>query len=104
MKKVFALLGMVVLFAFSASAGFAGEVTGNGHYIAGSDSAPLNGKSSCAYSGLNDNYVFGNPLPDSDGFTRTQSYGQVVIQLSVKGPGTGVPGTACNPSSGGGGD
>ena len=66
MKKVLAFIGMVVLFAFSASVGFAGEVTGNGHYIAGSDAAPLHGNSPCAYSGLNSNYVFGNPLPDRD--------------------------------------
>jgi len=94
----------VAIAVVAAGSAFAGEVTGNGRYIAGSDTAPLNGKSSCAYSGLNDNYVFGNPLPDADGFTRTQSYGQVVRQLPVKGQGTGVPGTACNPTSGGGGE
>jgi hypothetical protein len=85
-----------------AGSAFAGEVTGSGNYIAGSDNAPLKGKSSCAYSGLNDNYVFGNPLPDADGFTTSQSYGQVVRQLPVKGQGTGVPGQACNPTAGGG--
>jgi hypothetical protein len=50
---------------------------------------------------LNDNYVLGNPLPDSDGFTRTQSFGQVVRQT---GPIGGVPGTACNPTKSAGGE
>ena len=35
---------------------FAGEINGKGEYIRGSDDAPLNGKSECAYSGLNDKY------------------------------------------------
>jgi hypothetical protein len=78
----------------------AGEVNPPHGYIAGSDNAPLNGKSDCAYSGLNDNYVFGNPLPDADGFTRTQSWGQVVRQGAGDVNLGGVPGTACNPTGG----
>jgi hypothetical protein len=42
-------------------------------WIAGSENAPLKGRSACASSGRNDNSVLGNPLPDADGFTRTQS-------------------------------
>ena len=91
----------VAVTGLGAASAFAGEVTGNGRYIAGSNAAPLNGKSECAYSGLNDNYVFGNPLPDADGFTRTQSWGQVVRNA---GPLGGVPGTACNPTKATGGD
>ena len=78
-----------------AGSAFAGEITGSGKWIAGSESAPLKGKSDCAYSGLNDNYVLGNPLPDVDGFTRTQSWGQIARLPGSQGG--GVPGTACNP-------
>ena len=55
-----------------AGSAFAGEITGNGKWIAGSETAPLKGKSECAYSGLNDNYVLGNPVPDADGFTHVE--------------------------------
>lgn len=84
------------------SAAFAGEVTGSGQYIAGSNDAPLNGKSDCAYSGLNDNYVFGlaGPgNPDSDGFTRTQNWGQIpqAGRAFLTSIGSN-PGVACNPT------
>jgi hypothetical protein len=92
-----------LLASAGAGSAFAGEITGNGKWIAGSESAPLNGKSDCAYSGVNDNYVLGNPVPDADGFTRTQSWGQVVSQQPGAGLG-GVPGTACNPSKATGGE
>jgi hypothetical protein len=97
-----AVLSAVVLAVFGVGAASAGEITGNGKWIAGSDAAPLNGKSDCAYSGVNDNFVLGNTIPDADGFTRTQSWGQVVRNA---GPLGGTPGTACNPEkSSGGGD
>jgi hypothetical protein len=97
MKSMFAAAAFAVaVLAAGAGSAFAGEVNGHGQYIAGSNDAPLNGKSDCAYSGLNDNYVFGNPLPDADGFTRTQSYGQVIRNT---GPLGGIPGTACNPTA-----
>jgi hypothetical protein len=91
-----AVLAAVAFAVVGVGSAFAGEITGSGKWIAGSESAPLNGKSDCAYSGLNDNYVLGNPLPDEDGFTRTQSWGQVVRNA---GPLGGVPGRACNPST-----
>ena len=95
-KKVcVAVFVSAVFVAVGVGSASAGEMTGSGKWIAGSDSAPLNGKSDCAYSGLNDNYVLGNPLPDADGFTRTQSWGQVIRNA---GPLGGVPGTACNPT------
>lgn len=101
MRYLLALTGMVILFAISASAGFAGEVTGNGKYIAGSDAAPLHGKSPCAYSGLNDNYVFGRTLPDADGFTQTQNWGQIIRQADSPNAGNGGAGPAgCNPNLG----
>ena len=98
LKKVgVAVFAVTALATVGVSSAFAGEITGNGKWIAGSESAPLNGKSDCAYSGVNDNYVLGNPVPDADGFTRTQSWGQVIRNA---GPLGGVPGTACNPTRG----
>jgi hypothetical protein len=101
LKAVCVAVFVAVAFAaVGVGSAFAGEITGNGKWIAGSESAPLNGKSDCAYSGVNDNYVLGNPIPDADGFTRTQSWGQVVRNA---GPLGGVPGTACNPTKATGG-
>jgi hypothetical protein len=97
-KKIgITLCAATALATVGVGSAFAGEINGNGQWIAGSESAPLKGKSACAYSGLNDNYVLGNPVPDADGFTHTQSWGQVI---RVAGPLGGVPGTACNPTRG----
>ena len=98
--RVFLAAFVVVVFsAAGAGSAFAGEITGSGKWIAGAETAPLKGKSACAYSGLNDNYVLGNPLPDEDGFTRTQSWGQLdqptrafLTSIAVN------PGNACNPT------
>ena len=97
-----AALSAVTFAAFGVSAAFAGEVTGSGHYIAGSDSASLNGNSLCAYSGLNDNYVFGTAgpgNPDADGFTRTQNWGQLdqATRAFLTSVGSN-PGVGCNPT------
>jgi hypothetical protein len=93
---------VVALAALGAGSAFAGEITGNGKWIAGSEAAPLNGKSDCAYSGRNDNSVLGNPLPDEDGFTRTQSWGQVGREGRIFLTSIGLnPGIACNPSKSG---
>jgi hypothetical protein len=107
MRKFFlAAACAVVVCGAGATVASAGEITGSGRWIAGSESAPLRGKSDCAYSGLNDNYVLGNPLPDADGFTRTQAWGQLDkatrdFLTSID----GNPATACNPAkSSGGGD
>ena len=96
------VLCALVFAAVTAGSAFAGEVTGKGRYIAGSDAAPLHGKSACAYSGVNDNYALGNIktdesgnlIPDADGFTRTQSWGQVVRNA---GP-LGGAAFGCNPN------
>ena len=42
-----------------AGSAFAGEITGNGKWIAGSPDAPLHGKSICSFSGQNDNWQLG---------------------------------------------
>jgi hypothetical protein len=96
--------------AFGVGSAFAGEVTGpggSGRYIQGSNAAPLNGNSSCAYSGLNDNYVFGTAgpgNPDADGFTRTQAWGQLdqATRAFLTSIGSN-PGVACNPTQATGG-
>ena len=73
----------------SAGGALAGDITGTGKYIAGSDAAPLNGKSICAYSGLNDDrYIDGDQSAP-----RTQSWGQ--IARYAQGALGGVPGVAC---------
>ena len=85
-----------VLVGVGAGAALAGEITGNGKYIAGSPDAPLRGKSECAFSGLDDPDV--DPVTGEDDFGRTQSWGQIV---RFAGPLGGVPGVACNPSKSG---
>lgn len=78
-----------IFLSLTASAALAGDITGSGKYIAGSDDAPLNGKSICAYSGLNDEYYI---LGDTS-HSRTQSWGQIARHAG--GAYGGVPGTAC---------
>lgn len=91
------LLAVVVsataLAGVSAGSAFAGEITGNGKWIAGSEEAPLHGKSECAFSGQNDEFVLGD-----ESAPRTQSWGQII---RAAGPLGGVPGVACNPAKSG---
>ncbi len=56
----------------AASAGFAGEITGNGKPTAG----PAHANSICVFSGKNDNPS--NPLDNPDAGGVSQSYGQLV--------------------------
>ena len=99
MRRILALAACVTaVMGLGAGSAFAGEITGNGKWIAGSEEAPLNGRSECAYSGQNDTYS-GNPdVPDADGFTRTQSWGQVIRNA---GP-LGGAAFGCNPNRAGG--
>jgi hypothetical protein len=91
--------GVAAAVAVGAGSASAGEITGGGKWIAGSETAPLNGKSECAYSGRNDNSVLGNPVPDRDGFTRTQSWGQAGQEGRAFLTSIGLnPAIACNPS------
>jgi hypothetical protein len=64
----------VAVVGVGAGSAFAGEITGNGKWIAGSPDAPLNGRSECAFSGQNDTFSGDPDVPDADGFTRTQSW------------------------------
>ena len=73
---------------------FAGEITGNGKWIAGSDEAPLNGRSECAYSGREDD-------PDDPTFKgeMAQAWGLMSKELRDFLTSIGLhPGNACNPS------
>lgn len=73
----------------SASAAFAGEITGNGKTL-----EPLHANSICAYSGLND-----YPDGSQDGPPgRTQSWGQDV-RNGIFSPHVFTPGDACRGGS-----
>src|SRR5512134_2404022 len=78
-------------FCLAASVASAGEITGNGKSLKNPDGT-LNGRSSCAFSGRQDNY-------EADvGFFRhmlTQSWGQVFKDIRSVLPG---PGVSCNPT------
>ena len=90
-KRLAAAACGVALLGLSAAPAFGGEITGSGNWIAGSEEAPLKGKSECAYSGLNDENVLGD-----ESAARSQSWGASVARFA-KGAAGGVPGFACNP-------
>lgn len=70
-----AILGTAVMASLAVPA-FAGEITGNDKSLKNPDGS-LNGKSICAFSGQNDTYTGDPEVPDEDGFTLTQNWGQV---------------------------
>lgn len=97
-----------VVLSLSASAAFAGEVTGNGTplWTNGTDWSghhTLHGKSLCAFSGQEDNQFEASPNYSADA-GHAQSWGQIpkadrdfltsVLHLN--------PGIACNPTKSGG--
>ncbi len=93
----------VAVMGVSASAAFAGEITGNGKPlwtsttvdpVTGEVSHTLHGKSACAFSGQEDDQFLGGPAAGN----HAQSWGQ--IARSAGGALGGVPGTACNPTKG----
>lgn len=94
-------LAALALTTLGATASYAGEVTGNGDSLKDAD-GHLKGHSVCAFSGLNDTYS-GNPdVPDGDGFTRTQSWGQVDPETRAFLGTIGLhPGDSCKPGGGG---
>lgn len=63
MNKKLAGVFVCAAWVIGTNAALAGEITGNGKWIAGSPDAPLNGKSECAYSGRQDD-------PNEEGFQR----------------------------------
>ena len=93
-KFVAAVACAAALAGVSATSALAGEITGNGKWIAGSEEAPIMGHSECAYSGQNDEFH----LFPNQGWPRTQSWGQNIAGSVPVGGHVGVPGFACNPT------
>lgn len=95
-----------MVLAMSAFTATAGEITGQGETPMVVETTPdghqiLHGKSACAFSGLNDEYLAEQPEDGvaSDGFGRTQNWGQIskadrdfLTSIGVS------PGNACNPT------
>lgn len=91
----------IALVVTSATASYAGEVTGHGDSLKNPDGS-LNGASVCAFSGLNDTYSGDPDVPDGDGFTRTQNWGQLSAADKAFLTSIGFhPGDSCKPGSGG---
>ena len=103
MKKLLAITVACVAIGAISSTASAGEVKGSngGQYIKGSPTATLNGRSLCAYSGLNDEYYIKNETTA----LRTQSYGQLVANgperfnpQNYSSPDVAGPISSCNPN------
>ena len=81
-----------------AGAALAGESTGNGRYINGSDAAPLHGKSACAYSGQNPEGMSLTTDPNYEP-GRAQSWGLIPQADRAFLTSIGLnPGISCNPT------
>jgi hypothetical protein len=99
-KIMLAIIGTVFLTVGLSSNAVAGEITGNGKWIAGDEDAPLKGKSDCAYSGREDE-------PESGEFkgSITQAWGQLPKEVREFLVTIGLhPGDACNPTKAEGGE
>jgi len=94
------IIGAAMLTVLLSSTAFAGEITGNGKWIAGSEEAPLHGKSACAYSGREDDPT--DPLFKG---TMAQAWGLISKSTRDFLASVGMhPGDACNPRKAGGGE
>jgi hypothetical protein len=92
-KITLAIIGTIFLVVGLSSTAVAGEITGNGKWIAGDSEAPLKGKSECAYSGREDE-------PESGQFKGpiAQAWGQLTKETRDFLTSIDVnPGEACNP-------
>jgi hypothetical protein len=99
-KAAAAAAASALALALVAGTALAGEVTGNGKSLKNPDGT-LNGKSECAFSGLNDTYSGDPDVPDEDGFFRTQNWGQVGSEGRAFLRSIGVdPKHLCNPTGG----
>lgn len=86
------------LLALCAGVASGGEVNGKGESLKNPDGT-LNGKSACAFSGLNDTYSGDPTVPDHDGFFRTQNWGQIPLATRIVLTMLGInPGNSCNPT------
>jgi len=102
-RLVAAAAAALLIASLSASAVFAGEITGNGKILK-TDDGTLHGRSACAFSGQEDLQFLddeGNPLPEATkGIPgHAQSWGQIpkadrdfLTSLGFN------PGIACNPT------
>src|SRR5256885_13808970 len=103
-RAILAAVAVIAMLALTTGSAFAGEITGNGQYINGSNAAPLHGKSDCAYSGQEDlQYVDANgqPLatPTKGVPGHAQSWGQLDQATRAFLTSIGLnPGIACNPT------
>jgi hypothetical protein len=108
-KAILAAIAVMAMLALTTGSALAGELTGNGQYITGSNATPLNGKSDCAYSGQEDlQYVDadGNLLatPTKGVPGHAQSWGQLDKATRDFLTSIGLnPGIACNPTRASGG-
>ena len=90
-------LAAAALVALGATSAYAGEITGHGDSLKQPDGS-LHGASICAFSGLNDAYSGDPDVPDEDGFTRTQNWGQVSPEGKAFLTSIGLhPGQSCKP-------
>jgi hypothetical protein len=90
-------IAAVALVTLGATAAQAGEITGNGKSLKQPDGT-LHGASICAFSGRNDAYSGDPDVPDADGFTRTQNWGQVSPDGKAFLTSIGLnPGNSCKP-------
>jgi hypothetical protein len=92
-KITLAIIVTVFMAVGLSSTAVAGEITGNGKWIAGSPEAPLKGKSECAYSGREDE-------PESGEFKGpiAQAWGQLTKEARDFLTSIGFnPGESCNP-------
>ena len=90
---IWAVVVAMLMLGVAPNVAVAGEITGNGKWIAGSPDAPLQGNSECAYSGQQDDPTEpgANPI--------AQAWG--LIAKFVRDFLTSIgnnPGVACNPT------
>lgn len=89
-------VGAATLLLLATSAAFAGEITGNGKVLK-DEEGNLNGRSDCAFSGLQDDYeadegFFTNMLVQNWGVI-PKSFRDFLTSMHVH------PGYSCNPST-----
>lgn len=85
-----AALTAILVIAMGAGVAFGGEITGNGKSLK-NDDGTLNGRSACAFSGLDDG--------DVDAFEKTQNWGQLDTETRAFLASIGFhPSVACNPT------
>ena len=113
-RLVLAALAATLVLALSASAAFAGEITGNGRKLLTSAESKwgtgLHARSFCAYSGQEDLQWFQDEgtdqVPVEDPVKgvpgHAQSWGQIPKVVRDGFPAEMHPGMACNPTRGGG--